>query len=234
MRLRLKVILSSYLEGDSQSSMARTLHSRWILSSLIYFEFPPGPVVAGLLIWFRQRNIARGNKLEHTRPWWWRDTQVVLYFTVYIFCFQFFSSFRFFLFIFEHLFLVLADCPEYFPALLMLRAEWWRVAGAGRSVGMMTLSPVPWGASRDGDWPGPRSSAREIYFVFTRLCVGKYTNKATHLPATGSRHNWLKTKQCVVHQIPPNMRYLQILVTEFTTFSRRIKCPGQGLESNTK
>ena len=93
------------------------------------------------------------------------------------------------------LFETIAHFAEYCPALVMLRAEWWRAQAAQAPAQMMTLSPVPWGPGlwlvhtyhvtsslashwsdvscplrpeRDGDWPTERA---ERYILYLRDIV---------------------------------------------------------------
>ena len=93
------------------------------------------------------------------------------------------------------LFETIAYFAEYCPALVMLRAEWWRAQAAQAPAQMMTLSPVPWGPGlwlvhtyhvtsslashwsdvscplrpkRDGDWPTERA---ERYILYLRDIV---------------------------------------------------------------
>ena len=141
----------------------------------------------------------------------------------------------------------IAYFAEYFPVLVMLRVEWWRAQAAQAAAQMMTLSPVPWGpglwlvqpyhvtralASDWSDLSCPLRLAhwegRDIYFVFTRHRVGKYTNNPASLSQYlwgQSSHNWLKTKQCVVHSL--NSRKFTtkkyIFSAEFTTISWRVR-----------
>ena len=88
---------------------------------------------------------------------------------------------------------------------ILLRVWCWGQSDGGRpgpgpgSVEMMTLSPVPWGHGRDGDWP-------ERYILYLRDIVSANiqimpASLSHHSPSSslGSRHNWLKTKQYVVH-----------------------------------
>ena len=61
------------------------------------------------------------------------------------------------------------------------------------------LSPEAPQRWRLAHWEG-----RDIYFVFTTHRAGKYTNNPASLSQYlwgQSRHNWLKTKQCVVHSL---------------------------------
>ena len=84
------------------------------------------------------------------------------------------------------------------------------------------LSPEAPQRWRLAHWEG-----RDIYFVFTTHRAGKYTNNPASLSQYlwgQSSHNWLKTKQCVVHSL--NSRKFTtkkyIFSAEFTTISWRV------------